>query len=124
MTHKLPFIILGYTALQLALSLWLQSTAPVDAKISIMTGVAAALVCGLWSAFSLKGHPSRAWLILTLGIAAFLLLSQTVTFWINPGESDAPGRRTAILSTLMFVLTIALLMIVTNTASKSPETRG
>ncbi len=76
------------------------------ARASFLTGLLGGVLCVFWGIQGYLGFRARGWAILTLAVVSFIMLSQTVTAWLGAG---APAFA-SILITLMFILSIALLI--------------
>jgi len=99
-----------YSLLLAGLSYLAHHLAPALARPTLITGLVGGALCLVWGMLAVLGKCGKAFSVLTLMPVCYILLSQTVTGW--SGESEAmPGRRmAAALITLLFVLSIGMLM--------------
>lgn len=116
MNSKSSLFILGYAMVLLVSGVAAHFVSPELAQVSFFTGLVGGIVCGALGFLSLLGRRTRAWTILTLVGLSFTLLSQAVLSWAAvAGAGAAPGA-VAVLITVMFVLSISLLMFLAYTA--------
>ena len=99
-----------YSLLLGGLSYLTYHLAPTLARPTLIAGLAGGAFCLLWSLRALAGRRGKALPILTLIPVNFILLSQTFFAWAG-GPQEAAGRQSAaMVITLLFVLSMAMLM--------------
>jgi hypothetical protein len=106
-----------YGLLLAGLSYVVYYLAPVLARPTLITGLAGGTLCLAWGLLAIAGKKVKALSILTLTPVSFALLSQTVIGWTG-GSQEVTGRRpAAAVITLLFVLSIGMLMRVAYTGA-------
>jgi hypothetical protein len=99
-----------YGLLLAGLSYLAYHLAPAIAQPTLITGLAGGVLCLLWGAWALAGSGRKALAVLTLVAVSFSMLAQTVKAWLGEG-ARVEGRGTAAaLITLLFVLSIGMLL--------------
>jgi len=112
MNKTLGFELIVYGVLLAGLSYLTHHLAPALARPTLIAGLAGGALCVLWGVLALLGSRRKVWAMLTLIPISFVMLSQTVTIWME-GTQDAPGRRTAgVVITAMLVFSIGMLMMI------------
>ena len=112
MNKTLGFELIVYGVLLAGLSLLTNHIAPAMARPTLVTGLAGGALCVLWGVLALLGNRRKVWAMLTLIPISYVMLSQTVTIWME-GIQDVTGRRTAALViTVMLVFSIGMLMMI------------
>jgi preprotein translocase subunit SecG len=101
--------LLVYSLLLAGLSYAVYQSAPVPGKNTLITGLAGGALCLVWGIRALAGSPGKALPLLTLIPICFVLLSQTVFAW-GGGSQESLTRTAAIIITILFVLSITMLM--------------
>jgi hypothetical protein len=110
MNKTLGLQLVAYSLLLAGLSYLPHHLAPAVARPTLIAGLAGGALCLIWGLRAVAGSSGKALPILTLITVNFVLLSQTVIVWVGGGDA-MPGRRTAAaVITLLFVLSIGMLM--------------
>lgn len=100
----------GYSAVLAALSGVVFHFAPSGAKLTLIVGVAGAVLCVWWGARAMAGKARKAQVLLTLAPVAFVLLAQAVMSWGGDAGANEGRRAAALVATLLLVLTVGVLM--------------
>jgi peptidoglycan/LPS O-acetylase OafA/YrhL len=103
-------IVMAYGVVLAAVGFILQRAAGTTTQITFITGLIGGGLCVFWGIVALAGHRRRAWAILTLMAAGFVVLSQTVTAWMASTGEPSAGPFGRLLLTLLLPLTVGLLM--------------
>ena len=106
MSKKMAGIIIAYGVALAVLGTLHRRIAPESGNLTLVTGVAgaiAAITCGV---MAWLGHSRRAWIILTVAVASFFLMAQTVGSWVKFSENR--NRNEAFLHTVMFALSAVM----------------
>jgi len=110
MNKTLGLQLVVYSLLLAGLSYLPHHLAPALARPTLIAGLAGGALCLAWGLRAVAGSRGKALPILTLIPVSFVMLSQTVVSW-SGGSEVMPGRRTAAaLITVLFALSIAMLM--------------
>jgi hypothetical protein len=110
MNKALGIQLLVYGLLLAGLSYFVHHLAPTVALPTLITGLVGGVLCLVWGVRAVMGHRGKALPLVTLVPVVFMMLSQSVLNW-GGGNHEATGRRTAALViTLLFVLSMAMLM--------------
>src|SRR5688500_11805765 len=107
MSKRMAGIIIAYGALLAILGVLHRRIAPETGNLTVVSGVCGgviAIVCGVIACLR---SVCRVWIILTVAIAAFILMAQTVGSWGQ--SSEKRNLNEALLHTVMFVITAAML---------------
>jgi hypothetical protein len=109
MNRTIGLQLVGYSLVLAGLSLLTYHIVPLLGQATLITGLAGGILCLIWGVRAALGHRGKALSILTLIPVNFVLLSQAITGWMGGGE-ELQGRYTgAGLTTLLFVLSVAML---------------
>ncbi len=99
-----------YSLLLAGLSYLTHHFAPSIARLTLIAGLVGAGLCFLWGLQAVLGKRGKALSLLTLFPISFVMLAQTVMTWGSGGQEE-PGQRTAALvTTILFALSIGMLM--------------
>ena len=99
-----------YSLLLAGLSYLTHHLAPAMTRPTLITGLVGGVLCLVWGLRAVAGSRGKALPLLTIIPVSFVLLSQAATGWMGGGEA-VPGRRAAAaVVTLVFVMSIAMLM--------------
>ena len=80
------------------------------AQPTLIAGLAGGALSLIWGLRAIAGNPGKLLPGLTLLPISFVMLSQTILTW-GGGGGDVPGRRlAATVITVLFVLSVAMLM--------------
>ncbi|HRT07452.1 MAG TPA: hypothetical protein P5233_03585 [Candidatus Paceibacterota bacterium] len=110
MNRGIGWMLLGYSAVLAALSWVVFHFTPSSGKLTLIVGVAGAVLCVLWGARAMVGKARKAGVLLTLAPVAFVLLSQAVTNWGGTVGAGEDRRAAAWVATLLLILTVGVLM--------------
>ena len=105
-------LLVGYGAVLAVLGLLAQRLAPDFAGTSLLAGLVGGGVCALLGVLGLLEKPRRGWSILAMSIIGLLLLTQAVHHWMPSGATPRDTRSVALITTAMFLATVATLMMV------------
>jgi hypothetical protein len=110
MNKTLGLQLVVYSLLLAGLSFLSHYLAPALAQPTLIAGLAGGALCLIWGLRAVAGSRSKMLPGLTLMPIAFVMLSQTVITWAG-GGLEVPGRRlAAVVITILFVLSVAMLM--------------
>lgn len=110
MNKTIGFQLVVYSLLLAGLSYFVHHLAPALARTTLIVGLVGGALCLVWGLRAVAGSRGKALPILTLIPVNFVLLSQTIITWAG-GSQEVPGRqRAAAVITLLFVLSIGMLM--------------
>jgi len=111
MNRPLAFEFILYGLFLAGVSLIVHYKAPDFGQVTLVTGIAGGALSVLWGVLVLCGYRRRWWIVLTLAVVMFSLLSQAVTAWMRPAGGDAsPMRLVAMWITVLLVFSFGLLM--------------
>lgn len=97
-----------YSLLLVGLSFLTHQLAPTLARTTLITGMVGGVFCLVWALCAVFGKKGKALPILTLIPICYVFLGQAVMVWTG---QDVVGRRSAaIVISVLFVLSIAMLM--------------
>jgi hypothetical protein len=99
-----------YSLLLAGLSYLTHHLAPALARPTLIAGLAGGALCLVWGLRAVAGSRGKALPILSLIPVNFVLLSQTVICWSGGGEGMQGRRTAAAVITLLFALSIGMLM--------------
>jgi hypothetical protein len=109
MNKTLGFLLIVFGVLLAVLGYMAHRLASTMAQPAFITGLGGGALCLVWGIRALTGCRGKALPILALIPINFVLLSQTVMVWMG-GNADAAGQRpAALVITLMFCCSIAML---------------
>jgi hypothetical protein len=124
MNRTIGLQLVVYSLLLAGLSYLTHHLAPALARPTLIAGLAGGGLCLAWGFRAVAGSRSKALPVLTLIPVSFVLLSQTVMGWTG-GSQEAPGRRVAgVVITVLFVLSIAMLMRIAYAGAFGPGQTG
>lgn len=100
---------------------WLARAAdPSIAQVAFLTGAVGGPLCLGWGLSGWAGLRRRIWPGLTLALINLVLVTQMVTGWLRPDEPQPGSLSAAILMTLMFLISLALLIGLTHFGAATP----
>jgi hypothetical protein len=110
MNKTLGLHLVVYSVLLAGLSYLTYYLAPALARTTLIAGLAGGALSLIWGLRAIAGSRGKALAGLTLIPICLAMLSQAVLFWGDEGQ-EMPGRRlAAVVTTVLFVLSIAMLM--------------
>lgn len=110
MNKTVGFQLAACSLLLAGLSYLAYHLAPTAARSTLITGLAGAALCLIWSLRAIAGSRGKALAILTLIPVCFALLPQTFTSWSGASLAMQAGRTVAVLTTLLLVLSVGMLV--------------
>lgn len=105
LNRKLALALLAYSLAAPLLGWLVQSWVPWMARATFKAGLIGGGLCLIWGVLAWLGNRVRAGAILTLAVMAFIILSDTVTMWM-----ERKFCKMAVVLTLLLGLTVVLLM--------------
>jgi peptidoglycan/LPS O-acetylase OafA/YrhL len=122
MSTNISVSVVIYGIILVILSLVVRSMDPELARLGIITGIAGGAVCILLGILGWLGHRVRAWTILALIAVCYLLLSQVVISWGQPG-GFREGLMLSVVLTLMFLASVGLVAYLAHFGSQYEGSR-
>ncbi len=110
MNKTLGLQLVIYSLLLVGLSYLTQHLAPVLTRPTFITGLIGGALCLVWGVRAMLGRRGKVLPMLTLVPVSFVLLSQTVMSWSGRVEGMPGQRLAAVVVTLLFVISIGMLM--------------
>jgi hypothetical protein len=110
MTKTIGVQLIVYSLLLAGLSYFVHHLAPSLAQPTLIAGLAGGALCLAWGVKALMGKTGKALPLLTLIPVTFVMLSQTILTWGSGSEGVSGRRLAAAVVTLLFVLSLAMLM--------------
>ena len=112
MNSKMALYVLTHGVGLIALALLIHRVAPETARVTLITGLVAGGLCGLWGVLGLLGHRRRVGAVLTLIPTCLVLLTQAVNGWMGTGTGKTESLLASVLVTVMFMASVGMLMYV------------
>ena len=108
MNKSIGLQLIVYSLLLAGLSYLTYNLAPAPTTLS--AGLIGGALCFVWGLRAMAGSPGKALALLTLIPLNFVLLSQTVIGWGGGNNGIQGHTASAVINTLLFVLSIGMLM--------------
>lgn len=103
-------VLIAYGVVLTGLGLILQNLAPTLVRVAFIAAVAGGGLSLVWGVAALAGFKGRTWATFSVAVAAIVLLSQTIHFWMPASEDAASNLAVRALVTVMFLTTIGIVM--------------
>lgn len=103
-------LVILYGVLTVGLGFLIERIAPRLGNTTFVMDLAIGSICILLGTIGLAGHKRRVWIIFTLIVSAFVLLSRVISAWGGSGDRVSENTASPLLLTLMFLLTVIMLM--------------
>ena len=120
MNSKMALYVLTHGLGLIALALLIHRVAPETARVTLVTGLVAGGLCGLWGVLGLLGHRRRVGAVLTLIPTCLVLLTQAVNGWMGTGNGKSESLLASALVTVMFVASVGMLAYVLHAGENAP----
>lgn len=104
LNRKLALALIAYSLAAPLLGWLVQSWVPWMARATFLTGLMGGGLCLIWGVLAWLSKHVRGWAIFTLGVMAFIILSDTVTMWM-----ERKFCKMSVVLTLLLGLTVLLL---------------
>lgn len=109
MKRTVALELLCYGILIAGLSFCARFLAREETQVAVLTGLVGSACCLVFALKGVVGTCRKALPVLTLAALAFLFLSQTVIIWADEAHKGPAHLKSAIVVTLLFLTTVAML---------------
>jgi hypothetical protein len=110
-----------YSLLLAGLSYLVYHLAPAITRPTLITGLVSGGLCLVWGVLAMLGSRRKALAILTLIPISYVLLGHAISRW-SDHDANISGRLiVALVTTLLFVLSIAMLMRIAYAGAFTPK---